>query len=292
MVYSDLDNINSENYSGNRYIHYAPPTSAADQLDLLYAYTEQGKPDFGKTASINFRHAMSMVVFKVANNLGHAQVKVDAIRLYNLAYSGNMLFPEKPTDVNVEDHTANGAYPETETVCKWTDIIHGTDKHDDGATRIFRYNLQNTVVLNDGELKNLTDVDLRDNKETNYNGVFLLIPETYPAWDPTKAEFPRGQKDGAFMLLKCSIQNIADKNSATPSEEDVFIWSDNGKTKELAIPLPVDWKPGKKYIYTIKFNGKGNGGYDPETGDKVLVPIEFTVTVDDFAESTDEIVNL
>ena len=51
----------------------------------------------------------------------------------------------------------------------------------------------------------------------------------------------------------------------------------------IAIPFAAVWTQGKKYTYTFVF-GKGNGGYDPTTGDDVLVPIDFEITVDDFVK--------
>lgn len=271
--------------SNDPYVHYNPPTDAKEQLDGLYAYTEQGKPEFGKTASINFRHALSMIVFKAKNSIGHAQVKIDEILLFNLAYGGTMKFPSKPTDDNVTDHTGAGVYPNDQTICTWINLIHGSVIHTDKNARIFKTTLPQTAVINNGELVNLTDNDIVDGKETNYANVFLQIPETFPAWNHSESPKPEEQKNGAFIYIKCSIQNIADKTATEPSADDVYIYSDNGKTKYLAIPLNVDWKPGKKYIYTINFNGKNGGGYDPNTGEEVLVPIEFTVTVDDFADA-------
>lgn len=276
----------------SRYIWVRPPVDSKDQIDVLYSYTEQGKPEFGKTASINFRHAMSMIVFKAKNSLGHAQVKIDEIDLFNLAQSATMDFPSKPTDDNVKDHTGAGTYPDEQTICTWKNWLHGSVVHTDKAARIFKAFLPQTVVINNSELKNLTDNDLVDGKETNYGNVFLQIPETFPAWDHSKAPKPEEQKEGAFIYIKCSIQNIADKTATEPSADDVYIYSDNGKTKYLALPLNVDWKPGKKYIYTINFNGKNGGGYDPGTGEEVLVPIEFTVTVDDFADAKNNDTNI
>ena len=287
LFYVDL-NANSQQ------MHYTPPKDSKNHIDLLYSYTEQGKPEFGKTASINFRHALSMIVFKAKNSLGHAQVKIDEIRLGNLAYSGYMYYPTKPTDTNYEDHTGAGTYPDEATVCTWpkAHLIHGMQNHDDDATRMFHAELPQTVVINNGELKNLTDNDIVEGKETNYGNVFLQIPEKFPAWDHSANKIAIKQKTGAFVYIKCSIQNIADKTATEPSADDVYIYSDNGKTKYLALPLNVDWKPGKKYIYTINFNGKNGGGYDPSTGEEVLVPIEFTVTVDDFADAKNKDTNI
>ena len=66
---------------------------------------------------------------------------------------------------------------------------------------------------------------------------------------------------------------------------DVVIF--NGTTY---IPFAANWAPGKKYIYNLVF-GKSNGGYD-EDGKDVLVPVSFTVTVDDFTTVVENDVNM
>ena len=73
--------------------------------------------------------------------------------------------------------------------------------------------------------------------------------------------------------------------SGVAGDEDVYLWGAANTPKKLAIPVAFNWEQGKKYIYTLVF-GEGNGGYEPDpedpTPDPVLVPITFTVTVDDF----------
>jgi hypothetical protein len=58
----------------------------------------------------------------------------------------------------------------------------------------------------------------------------------------------------------------------------------NGKNEQV-------WKQGKRYVYTLIF-GEG-GGFnpdpDPENPEPVLVPITFDVTVDNFAEYSQDL---
>ena len=82
-------------------------------------------------------------------------------------------------------------------------------------------------------------------------------------------------------MIKCKIRNVAGDEVA---DDDVYLWGTASEAKELAIPVSLTWKQGVKYIYTFVF-GEGIGGYDPE-GEEVLVPITFSVTVDDFTSPT------
>ena len=58
-------------------------------------------------------------------------------------------------------------------------------------------------------------------------------------------------------------------------------------SKPIAVPIPAstEWEDGLRYVYTFNFTKTGTGGVDPGTGDKVLTPIELTVSVDDFVDA-------
>ena len=94
---------------------------------------------------------------------------------------------------------------------------------------------------------------------------------------------------GACIAIKCKIRNIA---GASVANNDVYLWGDKQtdgsyKAKDLVVPVDFNWEQGKKYIYRINFSKLGHGGYNPEDGKEVLVPIQLSVTVDDFAKVTD-----
>ena len=117
----------------------------------------------------------------------------------------------------------------------------------------------------------------------------LLLPQTVAAWSP--AENPTVLENGnyatdkgAYFLVKCAIYNVAGDSF---SEGDTALWGSTSEHKNVAIPVNPTWEQGKKYIYTFVF-GDG-GGYDPENPDPdpddpdpVLIPVTFTVSVDDF----------
>ena len=162
-------------------------------------------------------------------------------------------------------------------------MLSGDDMARNNSGRYFTTTpLSGTIVMkvNDETVKNLTDFTTSGTKETNYNKTLMLIPQTRTAWTPATAKSAFAQTAGAYLTIKCKIQNIALETATEPSATDIYIWDDGkGGTKELAIPLDVNWEAGKKYIYTITFNGKGSGGYDPDNGGEVLIPINLTATI-------------
>ena len=122
----------------------------------------------------------------------------------------------------------------------------------------------------------------------------LLIPQDATAWDHTPHTTGTGVAGatGAYFLVYCKIWNV----SGAVGGADLPLWAtkdgDTYKTKAVAIPVQISWKPGKKYIYTFKFGSNTTGGFDPATGEDVLIPISFNVTVDDFVEVTDKTINM
>ena len=150
----------------------------------------------------------------------------------------------------------------------------------------------------DGNVKNLTEetntVD-GHKANTSFTPSFLLLPQTTPAWNPAATAKPADQT-GAYMLVKCKIWNVSDPTIGVVRDDnkinrDTPLWFNketdgSESTRYIAIPVNVDWKSGRKYTYKLIFGQKTYGGYDPTTGNKVLVPIQVKVTVDDFVKVT------
>ena len=262
-------------------ITYTPPTAADNQIDIIYSVAKnQTKPASGITA-LNFRHAVSLISFKAANKIPHAQITIESISINNVATAGSFAFPDADTQPNTEKHDGTGTAPTVASTGKWSNLQYPAARNNSG--RYFTTTpLSGTIVMKvkDETVKNLTDFTTSGTKETNYNKTLMLIPQTRAAWTPATAKSAFAQTAGAYLTIKCKIQNIALETATEPSATDIYIWDDGkGGTKELAIPLDVNWEAGKKYIYTITFNGKGSGGYDPDNGGEVLIPINLTATI-------------
>lgn len=101
--------------------------------------------------------------------------------------------------------------------------------------------------------------------------VMSLIPQTVSAWNPKGST----TFDGAYFLVDCKI---------TDNETQAVL-----RNGEIAIPVDVKLSAGNRYIYTFTFSSH-LGGYtpDPTNPEPVLVPINYTVSVDDFVTVPDE----
>lgn len=110
-------------------------------------------------------------------------------------------------------------------------------------------------------------------------GNAILIPQQLVEWDPIKDGSNAAK--GAYLSVKLQANTVAGAQ--------VYPFPSNGDCQWAAVPLPTNWEPGKKYVYTLDFT-EGAGFVDPENpepGTPVLGgPIDFTVKVVDWTDSS------
>ncbi|MBO8475789.1 MAG: fimbrillin family protein [Bacteroidetes bacterium] len=261
-----------------KFVDFTVNDNVADQQDLIYAVkTSQSKPgenDANTPVALNFRHALSQIVFQAKNTNANLYVEISGVDVVNVGNTNTFTFPSVDTDNNIVDHTgATADYAGVDGWGTWAELTSGTASYAVAFDAV--------AVKGDNTVVALTTTDDSE-KPGEYNAnTMLLLPQTTTAWD---AESKLGDTTGSYFLVNCIIKNVKD-GSGVAGDEDVYLWGAANAPKKLAIPVAFNWEQGKKYIYTLVF-GEGNGGYEPDpedpTPDPVLVPITFTVTVDDF----------
>lgn len=274
-----------------KFENFTVNNTVGSQEDLLYAVkTGQKKAD--GTVNLNFRHALSQIVFQAKNTNANLYVEIAGVSVANVGGTNTFTFPSADTETNIEhknyDTDGDGVYETGEfgsityddSWGSWAALTQGTKKYD--------VDFEKTPVPGNNTLVALTTKN-DPSKEYNSNAM-LLLPQTTTAWDPETDPLPGTGNTGSYLLVDCAIFNVAGDDYA---DGDVCLWGEpqgsGWTTKELAIPVAFDWQQGKKYVYTLVF-GEGNGGYDPdpdpdpdpEDPDPVLVPITFEITVDEF----------
>lgn len=254
--------------------NFSPAPDVANQVDLLYA-VKKGESKKDSPVELNFRHALSQIVFNAKNTNENLYVEIAGVKVANVGKTNTFTYPETDTDSKFESHDGTGTLPDT-GAGSWADLTSGN----------FSYEVDFNAVPVRG---NSTVVDLTtandSGKEFNSQAM-LLLPQTTTAWVPSgESNTPSENNTGSYFLIDCAIWNVA--GAEVDKGTDVQLWGEGGSTKELSIPVAFTWEQGKKYIYTLVF-GQGNGGYDPDPDPDdpdpkpVLVPIDFTVSVDDF----------
>ena len=278
-----------------KFENFTVNNTVGSQVDLLYAVkTNQSKAD-GKV-NLNFRHALSQIVFQAKNTNANLYVEIAGVSVANVGGTNTFTFPSESTETNIAhnnyDKDGDGVYEDGEFGSDisygtnwgtWAALTQGTAKYD--------VDFEKTPVPGTNTLVALTTAN-KTGEEYNSNAM-LLLPQKTAAWDPEANPLPGAEKNtGSYLLVDCAIFNVAGTDYA--EGDDVCLWGkpqgSGWTTKELAIPVGFDWEQGKKYVYTLVF-GEGNGGYnpdpdpedpDPEDPDPVLVPITFEITVDEF----------
>lgn len=275
---STKDNVVYTQYNDARQAvikDYEVSTLSNAYPDLLYAVPPDKSHANGSDlvpVPINFKHALSQIVFNVKNTNSALVVDVHDIRIANLASKGSYTLPSAYTEL------AGGP------VGSWTlsKKISGGKTYDAFIKGLDGITPESGTV-------NLTSAT---------NGAMLLLPQTATAWDPKNDA--DNEAAGSYILVNCRVwTNIAGEKTllwpnATNTAGDIIY-------REVAIPVDINWEQGKRYTYTLVF---GDGaGYIPPTdtnpggqvdlgsGDKVLKLIEYDVKVDEFGNEGDYSIN-
>lgn len=264
------------NFSANRDVE--------EQIDLIFA-TEFGAVKQSTVQAINFRHALSQIVF--AAEVPHKELSVDikSVTVKNVVNKGTYTFPLLSTSMQLVGDT--GAKTEDSDVVGIKDTYGTWDLSKDKTDVVeFVAGISETEEIenNDGQVP-----------LTSNNGALFLLPQSFAGADYSdntvggNSNVKPGAGGEIYFILECKIR-----------QGGSYLFGDASKYGKVAIPassayddaseLAGDkWEQGKKYTYI--FNFSGGGGYNPETGDPILVPIKLTVTVDDF-QSADKNVNM
>ncbi len=248
-------------------------TDQSKQVDLLYAVNKgEKKADHEVSAvSINFRHALSQIVFKAKNTNKNLKVIIKGVKIGNIKKAGDFTYPNATTSGPV---TADGTIT-SGTQGSW-ESVEGLEDFEAGVTEL-------TL---DG-VKDAQDLTTKD-EDNVYTGALFMIPQALTPWNPTSTGALNSSNTGVYFLVDCQILSGTNK--------DIQVWpSDADETfAEIAVPAEtLTWEQGKKYVYTFIF-GEG-AGYEPGENpnpDPTLVGIDFKVTVDEFINGANQDIDM
>ena len=248
-------------------------TNQSEQVDLLYAVNKgEKKADHEASAvSINFRHALSQIVFKAKNTNKNLKVIIKGVKIGNIKKAGDFTYPTQAT--TPQNTSADGTIVAT-TQGTWSNV---------STTTTFEAGITELTLDGVKDAQNLTTTD-----EDVYTGALFMIPQELTAWDPSTTGALNSSNTGVYFLLDCQILSGTNRN--------IQVWpSDADETfAEIAVPAnTLTWEQGKKYVYTFIF-GEG-AGYEPGENpnpDPTLVGIDFKVTVDEFINGANQDIDM
>lgn len=284
-------NVSAEGNAPATIDDYEVPTTVADQQDLLYAVKtgQQKGATETKPVALNFRHALSQVVFQAKNTNENLYVEISGVKIVNVANKNTFTFPTSDTDnTTLVDDNHDGSFESGDyESAKWGTWAPLAPESGAAGSTVYPVTFEKVVVP--GNNTDATIVNLTNNAGDEFNAnALLLLPQKAHAWDPVGVADPGvagNAENGSYFLVNCAIYNIA--GESFDADTDTPLWGTTTGHKEVAVPVIINWEQGKKYVYTFVF-GEG-GGFDPENPDPdpenpdpVLVPVTFEVSVDDF----------
>lgn len=219
--------------------------AAADNVDVMYAIAkDQLKTPNSGIVGLKFHHILSQVVFSAKTEYTNMKVEINSIKINNLKNSGTFTLPNEGA-VGEGSWSQSGTYHPTVTK---TPIEISTTTP--GATT--------------PETKEITSAT---------NNPLMVIPQKPTAWATSSSNAIAINSD-TYLEISCKI-----------SQNGVYIFGAEGNDGYGTIYVPFggdkcDWKPGKRYIYTLIFGG----GYKAD-GSDVLTPINFTAEVESWDDS-------
>ena len=272
-------------------------TEASKQQDLLYAYTKATKnvQDNKCVANLNFRHALSQVVFKAQNKNKNIYVEISEVQVANLKTTGTFTFPTNVTDDKSlnDKHDQSGVIADNDpSFGKWINLGTAAPYTTTGAFGPIAVpcNKKEGEVLKAVGPVNLTNNEAAtgtdaEKEKTNIKHSLIVLPQELAHAVYNKVN-NKWEEDKAYFKVTCLVKNVAKGDGLAATLDDVTLYKG-----DIYIPVDIKWEVGKKYIYTFVFSENGHGGND-EHGNDVLIPIEFNVTVDDFADAKNNDINI
>lgn len=243
---------------------YTVNTDPAKQIDLLYA-VNMGCDDRNSKNGIpvNFRHALSQVVFKAKTINPNIEVQIESITLNDIMGKGTFTFPTETTKAITQSNTYEDA-AEDETFGTWTLSTNASDLQDPTIK------FDTKTVPTDGTTIDLTSVD--------DGTAMLLMPQVLAENNYTYDNGGNSEtySESPSLSIKCKIYNISDGDKV-----QVFGSYDNSNTLRN-IPFEGTWQQGRKYTYTLIFG--------EELGD--LEKVSFNTSVDEFQSPLNENTNI
>lgn len=280
--------------------NFTPAENPENQKDLVVAYTESKRDGLSAmSVPLTFHHALSQIVVKAKCPSANKKVYIKGVWVVNVNGTGTLKFSNGTDAVNYMEWDPNTL----------KGITYYGKKFNSGTGNYVQLTSTLTSLLDSASNSNLMLVPQQKNGlafdgdgNVTEEGTYILLlcrveAEHEGAYH---ADGSSGVEGGGF------VKQDGDNHihQLFPIVGDKFNEDAYGYT---CVPLSIDWKPGKKYVYNLEFCGHSSGAgiYPPanlpdglpEEGEKtpddkwgqpVLdYPISFTVTVDSWSTNTE-----
>ena len=211
---------------------YTTPETCSEQVDLMYGVTAE--PKYSSTTgehlengiSLQFRHALSQIVFKAKTESELIYADVTAVKIKNVYKTGSFDVATAETYRTAEDKST--------TTFPWKDYADLKDftaqLGETAPTNI------NTTVDEEGNETTTSEKETgnyQDGRLTDSSEALLLIPQNL-------------ESNKAVLAITCSVRYKR-------GEGDEATIVDN---QTIEVPVTTHWQPGYKYTYTLIFTAE------------------------------------
>lgn len=216
--------------------------SSQPYIDVMYAIAPNKSKADG-TVQLQFKHITSQIVFKAKKQpIENLDVEIKSIKLHNLETNGVFTIPTNRPDLQPVQSD-------------WKCQSHS---YTCGLTVINKGDNEPKITIG----TEATDISTRT--------PMFLIPQKLTAWDTSHNKDEADTNKQSYLSIECKIKL-----------DGSYRIGDENNFGKLYVPFGADWKPGKRYVYTLIFGG----GYDAD-GNTILQPINFDASVEEWP--TDE----
>lgn len=217
-------------------------TESLPYVDVMYAIATNKSKADG-TVQLQFKHITPQVVFMAKKKLPNMVVEIKSIKLHNFETNGVFTIPTNRPDL--QPVQSDWKYQSHSYTCALT--VRNIGKDDPKIT------------------VSTEPTDISKNKP------MFLIPQKLTGWNTSYDIATADAKKQSYLSIDCKIKL-----------DDSYIIGSDTEYKTLFVPFEADWKPGKRYVYTLVFGG----GYDDQ-GKPILTPIDFVPSVEDWGNVDD-----
>lgn len=240
-----------------------PSTTISEQVDLIFANTNQKKKSTDKTGVVlNFRHTGAKIVCRVKNTSTSLVFGVEGWKVGYLSPSGTFTYADSNTDGK---NTGSGTTLSYSQWGSWAAASVATEY----SSTFSKVNIAAGA------------------SETLLDGEMILVPQALTKATDYASTEENAKLNGTFIAVKLYIlsntnNELVAGGGATGSPTTIWaIWPIGG----------YNWEPGKKYTYTIDLADGGYYEQNNNDGSDDLIPlidgseIKFVnVTVDDWTD--------
>lgn len=282
--------------------------------DLLYATNRYNTLHINRdVVPLNFHHAFAQLIFTATNTNQHLGVEISKIEVAQMYTKGKLNIqtyysttPNLDEDNNSTDidnsYSEWGTWENQNTIGTLAATLQIPENATgiNVATRDGGNEHKNRIVWLTANTLTSNDPNHGDDAHTDNKGLYVL-PQTLKYWNPSEAWDATSTDNKAYFIIYCKVWNKPELTTAA-DENAIYLWGDKDTYAAVAVPVVVPttttdadgntsttntftWKQGTKYRYNFDF--KKGVGYVPPTdednpGEPVLVPIQVSITVDEF----------